>query len=112
MVADGPTGAAAIDILTSSMVRIMMPMMRTTLTLDRDVAERLRQEMRRSGKSMKASVNEALRRGLGLGGRPPKAARFTVLPHAFGFKPGIDLDRLNQLVDEIDAEEAARRLRP
>ena len=85
--------------------------MRTTLTLERDVAERLRQEMRRSGKTMKASVNEALRRGLGLGGRAPKAPRFVVEPHAFGFKPGVDLDRLNQLSDELEAEEAGRRLR-
>jgi len=60
---------------------------------------------------MKTSVNEALRRGLGLGGRPPKAPRFAVEPHAFGFKPGIDLDRLNQLADELEAEEAAGKLR-
>jgi hypothetical protein len=68
---------------------------RTTLTLDKDVAERLRQEMRRSARSMKACVNDALRRGLGLVGRPPKAPRFAVEPHAFGFKPGIDLDRIS-----------------
>jgi hypothetical protein len=67
-------------------------------------------EMRRSGKSLKATVNEALRLGLGLGGKPPKAPRFHVQPHAFGFRPGIDLDRLNQLVDELEAEEAARKL--
>lgn len=82
------------------------------MTLERDVAERLRQEMRRSGRSMKASVNEALRRGLGLGGRPPKAPRFTVEPHAYGFKPGIDLGRLNQLSDELETEDTARKLRP
>jgi hypothetical protein len=85
--------------------------MRTTLTLDRDVAERLRLEMRRTGKSLKESVNEALRRGLALGGRPPRAPRFRVEPRAFGFKPGIDLDRLNQLADELEAEEASRKLR-
>jgi hypothetical protein len=85
--------------------------MRTTLTLDRDVAERLRLEMRRTGKGLKESVNEALRRGLALGGRPPRAPRFRVEPRAFGFKPGIDLDRLNQLADELEAEEASRKLR-
>ena len=85
--------------------------MRTTLTLERDVAERLKEEMRRSGKTMKASVNEALRRGLGLGGRPPKVRRFAVEPHAFGFKPGIDLDRLNQLSDELETEDTAGKLR-
>jgi hypothetical protein len=34
-----------------------------------------------------------------------------VRPHAFGFKPGIDLDRINQLVDELESEETARKLR-
>ena len=25
------------------------------------------------------------------------------IPHAFGFRPGIDLDKLNQLADELEA---------
>jgi hypothetical protein len=83
---------------------------RTTLTLEPEVAERLQQELRRTGKSLKTVVNEALRLGLGFAGKPPRAARFEVQPHAFGFKPGIDLDRLNQLVDEMEAEETARGL--
>ena len=84
--------------------------MRTTLTLEPDVAARLKQEIRRSGKGLKALVNEALRLGLGLSGKPGRAPRFEVQPHAFGFKPGVDLDRMNQLVDELDSEEAARKL--
>jgi len=84
--------------------------MRTTLTLDSDVAERLASETRRTGKSLKALVNDAIRRGLGLTGRQPKAPRFTVAPHAFGLRPGIDPDRLNQLIDELEVDEAARRL--
>jgi len=83
--------------------------MRTTLTLDRDVADRLKVEIRRSGKAMKAVVNEALRLGLGLVGKPVRPPRFAVRPHAFGFKPGIDLDRLNQLADELESEEMARK---
>lgn len=85
--------------------------MRTTLTLDRDVADRLQQEVRRSGKSLKGVVNEALRLGLGLRGKAPDHPRYEVRPHAFGFKPGIDLDRLNQLSDELEAEASAQRLR-
>lgn len=85
--------------------------MRTTLTLDQDVAARLKQLMRTSGKGMKAVVNEGLRRGLGLEGRRTPPPRFEVEPHSFGFKPGIDLDRMNQLVDELEAEEVARKLR-
>ena len=84
--------------------------MRTTLTLEPDVAARLKQEIRRSGKGLKALVNEALRLGLGLSGKPGRAPRFEVRPHAFGFKPGVDLDRMNQLADELDSEEAARKL--
>ena len=85
--------------------------MRTSLTLERDVAERLAQETRRTGKSLKATVNDALRLGLGLGGGLPKVSRVVVGPHAFGFRPGVDLDRMNQFVDELDVEKAGRRLR-
>ena len=84
--------------------------MRTTLTLEADVAARLRQEIRRSGKGLKTLVNEALRLGLGLSGKPVCPPRFEVRPHAFGFRPGIDLDRMNQLVDELAADETARKL--
>jgi hypothetical protein len=86
--------------------------MRTTLTLEPEVAERVRAEMRRTGKAMKAVVNEALALGLGMAGKRARSPRFEVHPHAFGFKPGVDLDRLNQLADELEAEEAARKLRP
>lgn len=86
--------------------------MRTTLTLEPAVAARIKSEMRRTGKTLKAVVNDALKRGLQLGGRPPRPPRFEVRPRAFGFKAGVDLDRLNQLVDELDTEAAARRLRP
>ena len=87
----------------------MMPDMRTTLTLEPDVEQLLRQEMRRTNRSMKAVVNEALRLGLGARGKPPRPPRYRVEPHAFGFRPGVDRDRLNQLVDEMEAEEFADR---
>ena len=84
--------------------------MRTTLTIDPDVEKLIQREMRRTDRSMKAVVNDALRVGLGVRGKPPRPPRFKVEPHAFGFKAGIDTDRLNQLVDELEAEEHARRL--
>jgi hypothetical protein len=83
--------------------------MRTTLTLDEDVASRLRSEMKRSGEGMKAVVNRALRLGLGMTDKPVEPAPFCVEPHAFGFQPGTDLDRLNQLVDELEAEQHTRK---
>jgi hypothetical protein len=86
--------------------------MRTTLTLDRDVADALLKEVRRSGRGLKATVNDLLRRGLRLSGKAPRAPRFQVQPHDFGLRPGVDLDRMNQLVDELEAEAAARKLQP
>lgn len=59
---------------------------------------------------MKAVVNEALRAGFGLAPSREKPPPFEVRPHSFGFKPGIDLDRMNQLADELEAEESARKL--
>ena len=87
-----------------------MSVMRTTLTIDSDVEQLLQREMRRTSRSMKAVVNDALRVGLGIRGKPPRAPRFEVEPHAFGFKTGIDTDRLNQLVDEMEADELAGKL--
>ena len=83
--------------------------MRTTLTLDPDVAQLLRREVRHTDSSMKAVVNDALRLGLGMRSKPVAPSRYRVEPHAFGFKPGIDMDRLNQLVDELEVEELAER---
>jgi hypothetical protein len=85
--------------------------MRTTLTLDPDVASRVDGEVRRTGKALKVVVNDALRAGLGLLSKPPASKPFEVRTHSFGFKPGIDLDRMNQLVDELETEEALKKLR-
>ncbi len=78
--------------------------MRTTLTLDPDVALRLRQEVRRRGRPLKVVVNDGLRLGLGGGltrsGLPP----FKVIPRRLGLRPGIDPDRMNQLLDELEVE--------
>jgi hypothetical protein len=84
--------------------------MRTTLTLDPDVALRLEREMKRTGLGLKAAVNQALRVGLGMSDKPTPPPPFRVEPHDFGFRPGMDLDRLNQLVDELEAEEEGKKL--
>ena len=84
--------------------------MRTTLTLDRDVVEYLEKEMRRTGRGLKAIVNDALRRSFRIAARPPRPPHFEVRPHAFGAKPGVDLNRVNQLADELEAEAAVRKL--
>ena len=42
--------------------------------------------------------------------KPLRGSGFQVRPHAFRFKPGVDLDRMNQLADELESEEVARAL--
>jgi hypothetical protein len=83
--------------------------MRTTLTLDPDVAEQLKRAVSEGKKSLKEVVNEALRVGLA---HKPEATRpkFVVEPHSFQFKPGIDQTKLNQLCDELEAEAVAESL--
>lgn len=88
----------------------MMLTMRMTPAIDAGVERLLRHEMPRTNKSMKAIVNDALRVGLGAWGKPARSPRFKAKPHAFGFSPGVDVDRLNQLVGNLEASEVARRL--
>lgn len=83
--------------------------MRTTLTLDPDVAERLKRRMRERKTSLKHAVNEALRVGLAVS-QNEAVKPFRVEPHSCRFRAGYDLDKLNQLADELEVEEAAKKL--
>lgn len=85
--------------------------MRTTVTLDPDVAAKLKALAHRRQASFKATLNDVLRRGLGPETGPKQRARFVVEPHAGGFRPGIDPDKLNQLLDELDTEAFAAKTR-
>ncbi|MDJ0864403.1 MAG: DUF2191 domain-containing protein [Gammaproteobacteria bacterium] len=79
--------------------------MRTTLTIDDDVAQTLKDLSRKRGTSFEAVVNEVLRGGL-TSGEKPSAARepFRVRSAPRGFRAGIDPRKLNQLVDELEIE--------
>lgn len=85
--------------------------MRTTLTLDDDLAELLRQRAAALGVSFKEVVNRALRAGLSREMTPRDVEVPRTIPHSFGFRPGIDLDKLNQLADEMEVEAAVESLR-
>jgi hypothetical protein len=77
--------------------------MRTTLTLDDDLAEALNRVARLTGRSFKAVVNDTLRRGLAQSGSgTPGLEPFAVEPQSCGWMPGIDPLRLKQLVDGLE----------
>ena len=96
--------------------------MRTTLTIDDDLAGLLKRLARELGLPFKEVVNRTIRAGLGEQVRPRGGAVPKTIPHSFGLRPGIDPDKLNQLADEIEAEayaaaagghgDPARRQRP
>jgi plasmid stability protein len=78
--------------------------MRTTLTLDDDVAARLKAEARRSGRPFRDVVNEMLRRGLtprspGAQRRPPFKAAVRDLGE---LKPGLSLDDVAGLLEQVE----------
>ena len=81
--------------------------MRTTLTLDQDIADSLKEQARLLNKPFKQVVNEALRRGMSPGiGEGPRPT-YRVTPNASGLAPGVDPLKLNQLNDQLEAEEFA-----
>lgn len=78
--------------------------MRTTLTLEADLAKKLKELAHRRGQSFKQTLNEVVRRGLA-SKTSRDASPYTVTPHRGGFRPGIDPGKLNQLVDQLDVEQ-------
>ena len=77
--------------------------MRTTLTLDEDVAAKLQALARRSGRTFREVVNDTLRRGLA---RPPATAArepFRAAVRDLGrLKPGLSLDNIGELIEQIE----------
>lgn len=74
--------------------------MRTTLTLEDDVAAKLKAEVRRTGKPFKAIVNDCLR--LALVNRRAARARepFKVRARDLGrLRPGLSLDNIGELLE-------------
>ncbi len=76
--------------------------MRTTITLDEDVRAHLEQEMRRSGKSFKETVNEVIRIGLTVKQRPQPLKPFKVRAKALGLRPGLSYDNIEELLDLVE----------
>jgi hypothetical protein len=82
--------------------------MRTTVTLDPDVAAKLRQLVHERGVSFKVALNDAVRAGLG--GSAPAGRRYRVSPRPMGVRKGVDLDRALRLAGELEDAEILRKL--
>ena len=77
--------------------------MRTTLTLDDDVAAKLKAESRRAGRPFREIVNETLRRGLTSRRLTPQRQAFKIKVRDLSdLKPGLSLDRVAELIEHVE----------
>ena len=82
--------------------------MRTTVTLEPDVVEQLRQLMQERDLTFKEAVNSTLRKGLGT---TATTHQYKAPSFSMGLKAGIDGDRITHVVDEMADEAFARKVR-
>ncbi|MEM9282451.1 MAG: hypothetical protein AAGA96_11540 [Verrucomicrobiota bacterium] len=78
--------------------------MRTTLTLDDDVADYLKEQCRLLGKPFKQVVNDVMRRGMSPKKNDEGRQKFEITPNKSRFAPGVDPLKLNELNDELEAD--------
>ncbi len=77
--------------------------MRTTLTLDDDVAAKLKRLARRSGRAFREVVNDTLRRGLLADAPGARRSPFTVRARDLGpIRPGLSLDNVGDLLERVE----------
>ena len=84
--------------------------MRTTLTLDDDVAVRL-ERLRRNGRTFKEVVNEVMRVGLDALENPPRQARRSYTTPVDLGPLVVDVTDVSEVLDLLDEEEWRSRLR-
>jgi hypothetical protein len=87
----------------------MMRSVRTTVTLDADLAAKLRSLARERGISFTEALNSTLRRGLAPGGSGSRR-RYRLASKRLGLRPGIDLEHALRLAGELEDAETIRKL--
>ncbi|MDA1085792.1 MAG: hypothetical protein O2901_02095 [Verrucomicrobia bacterium] len=83
--------------------------MRTTVTLESDVEQHLREVMQRQGKGFKEALNEALRRGLGRAHGDDGGTPFVVESRSLGLRAGLDPAQIRELDDDLEIQEFLRK---
>lgn len=84
----------------------MMLIMRTTITIDDDVLEHARALAAKLRTPFKTVINEALRAGLDHVERPAEQQPYKTRPHPMGLKSGRNLDNIQELISQIEGEDA------
>ena len=86
--------------------------MRTTLTLDDDIAAELKKAAYERGEPFKRVVNDTLRAGLAAARKPVSSKRYRLEPASMGtVRPGVNLEKALRLADELEDATVAGELR-
>jgi predicted transcriptional regulator len=78
--------------------------MRTTLTLDEDVAQRTKKLAVKLKKPFKVVLNEALRKGLDQVEKSQKRRDYRTIPHEMGLQEGLSIDNIQELLAHVEGE--------
>jgi hypothetical protein len=78
---------------------------RTTVTLDDDLLERIKRESRSRGASFRQTLNDLLRAGLLQHGKKPRRRNLKISPRHMGGKPGLNYDCVESLISYAEGEE-------
>ena len=76
--------------------------MRTTVTLDPDVAAKVKAEMRRTGRSFKEVLNSMVRKGTVQSSEKEVKEPFRVIARNLGHRPGLNYDNIGELLEQIE----------
>jgi hypothetical protein len=76
--------------------------MRTTITLDADVAAKLKAESKKTGRPFKAVVNEYLRLGFTARQHLKGRGAFKIKARPLGLKTGVNIDNMGELLEQIE----------
>lgn len=78
---------------------------RTTVTLDKDVTQRLKQYSKSRGKSFRETLNELLRSALLNAEIQPKRRKLRIKPHHGGYYPGLNYDCAGGLLEYLEEQD-------
>lgn len=76
--------------------------MRTTLTIDDDVAAKVKALCRRTGESFKSVLNRILRDGLNARREQQPKEPFRVKARPLGLRAGVQIDNVAELLEQLD----------
>jgi hypothetical protein len=77
---------------------------RTTVTLDDDILDRVKRESRSRGTSFRDTLNDLLRTALSLENRPRRRT-LKIKPARMGYKTGLNYDNIESLLEYGEGEQ-------